>query len=81
MKKVYVVLAVAALTLCVASCGNKKAAKQAEPAAAEEVAPVEEAAKEAEATLEDAAKEAAEDVAKTAIDEAANAAKEAIKGE
>lgn len=81
MKKIYVVLAVAALMVCAASCGNKKAAKQAEPAPAETVAPVEEAAKEAEATLEDAAKAAAEDVAKTAIDEAAKKAKEAIKGE
>ncbi|MBQ9309502.1 MAG: hypothetical protein IJ222_01395, partial [Bacteroidales bacterium] len=35
MKKVYVILAVAALTLCVASCGNKKKAQEAEQEATE----------------------------------------------
>ena len=59
MKKIYVILAVAALTLCAASCGNKNA-KPAEEAVKEEAAKVAEPVKEAEATVADAAKEAAE---------------------
>jgi len=39
MKKIYIILTVAALSFCVASCGNKKANKEAEPAQTEEVAP------------------------------------------
>lgn len=72
MKKVYVIIAIAAISLCAASCGNKKAEnKVAEPAAVEQ---------KADDSIKAAAKEAAEDVAKTAIDKAASEAKEAIKG-
>lgn len=73
MKKIYVILAVAALTLCCASCGNKKAAKEAEPAANEVVATEKSASDE----VKDAVKDAAVDVAKTGI----NAGAEAIKNE
>ncbi|HOE93819.1 MAG TPA: hypothetical protein PLU97_00285 [Candidatus Cryptobacteroides sp.] len=38
MKKIYVILAVVALSFCVASCGGKKASKEAE-VQTEEVAP------------------------------------------
>lgn len=77
MKKIYVILAVAALTLCAASCGNKNA-KPAEEAVKEEAAKVAEPVK-ADPTVADAAKEAAEDVAKAAITTGAEAVKDAIK--
>ena len=58
MKKIYVILAVAALTICAASCGNKKA-KEAAPAAEEtpavEAAPAVEEAPAAEAPAAEAA--------------------------
>lgn len=73
MKKVYVIMAVAALTLCVASCGNKKANKQV----VDEAAQVEEAVP----AVVDSVKAAAADVVETGIDAAADAAKDAIKGE
>ncbi|MBP5567021.1 MAG: hypothetical protein J6X57_06020 [Bacteroidales bacterium] len=75
MKKIYVILAVAALTICAASCGNKKAAKEAEPAAKEAVA----AEKSAQDQIKDAATEAAVDVAKTGIAAGAEAVKNEIK--
>jgi len=71
MKKIYVIIAVAALTLCATSCGNKKAEnKVAEPAAVEE---------KADDSIKEAIEAAAEDVAKTAIEKAADEAKDAIK--
>ncbi|MBQ7195625.1 MAG: hypothetical protein IJS07_08325 [Bacteroidales bacterium] len=77
MKKIYVILAIAAMTIFAASCGNKKASNNApaEPAAKEAAAP---AAKSASDEIKDAAKEAAVDVAKQGINEAADAAKKAI---
>ena len=64
MKKIYVILAVAALTLCCASCGNKKAKEAvAEPEAKEAVAP-EQTADEA---IKEAVTEAAVDVVKDEI--------------
>lgn len=76
MKKIYVILAVAALTLCAASCGNKKA-KEAAPAAepAKEVVVEKSAADE----VKEAATNAAVDVAKEAINAGAEKAKEAVK--
>jgi hypothetical protein len=74
MKKIYVILAVAALTLCCASCGNKKAKEAAaEPAAQEVVA--------AEKSAADEVKEAATDAAVDVAKEAVNAGAEAIKNE
>ena len=78
MKKIYVILAVAALTVCAASCGNKKAKEaNAEPAAepAKEVVVEKSAADE----VKDAAKDAAVDVAKDAIAAGAEKAKDAVK--
>lgn len=74
MKKIYVILAVAALTICAASCGNKKA-KEAEPAAKEVVAKE----KSAQDEVKDAVKDAAVDVAKTGIAAGAEAVKNEIK--
>ena len=74
MKKIYVILAVAALMICAASCGNKKA-KEAEPAAQEAVA----AEKSAQDEIKEAATEAAVDVAKTGIAAGAEAVKNEIK--
>ena len=65
MKKVYVILAVAAL-LCVAACGNKKKAECKECEKCEEVA------EPKDETVKEAAEAAAEDVAKTAINEISN---------
>jgi len=76
MKKIYVLIAVAALVLSAASCGNKKAKEAAaEPAAQEEVAAEPTAAEE----VKDAATEAAVDVAKEAIAAGAEAVKDEIK--
>ena len=75
MKKIYVILAVAALMICAASCGNKKAKEAAEPAAQEAVA----AEKSAEDQIKEAATEAAVDVAKTGIAAGAEAVKNEIK--
>ena len=76
MKKIYVILAVAALTLCCASCGNKKAKEAtAEPAAKEVVATEKSASDE----VKDAVKDAAVDVAKTGISAGAEAIKNEIK--
>ncbi|MBO4427224.1 MAG: hypothetical protein J5771_01910 [Bacteroidales bacterium] len=74
MKKIYVIIAVAAIALFAASCGNKKAKEAAqEPAACEqaEATPAEE--------VKDAAVEAAAEVAQEAIAAGADAAKEALK--
>ena len=66
MKKIYVILAVAALVLSAASCGNKKAKEvAAEPTAAEEV--------------KEAVTDAAVDVAKEAVAAGAEAVKDEIK--
>lgn len=92
MKKVYVILAVAAMTLCAASCGNnKKAAKEGECCGSKECTEcaaaetktatdeVKEAAVQAANEVKDAATEAAKDAAVNAINDAAAAAKDAIK--
>ena len=75
MKKIYVILAIAALTICAASCGNKKAKEAAEPVAQEAV----EAEKSAEDQIKEAATDAAVDVAKTGIAAGAEAVKNEIK--
>ncbi len=76
MKKIYVILAVAALTICAASCGNKKAKEPAaEPAPAAEAVVEKSAADE----VKEAATNAAVDVAKEAINAGANKAKDAVK--
>ena len=74
MKKIYVILAVAAL-LSFAACGNKKAkdAAVAEPAAQEAVA--------AEKTAGDEVKEAVTNAAVDVTKEAVNAGAEALKNE
>lgn len=79
MKKIYVILAIAALTLCVASCGNKKKAQEAEPACTECTKAEGECCKDAKDEVKAAAEAAAVDVAKTGIEAAADAAKDAIK--
>ncbi|MBR4821586.1 MAG: hypothetical protein IKZ71_00350 [Bacteroidales bacterium] len=75
MKKIYVLIAVAALVLSAASCGNKKAKEAAAEPAAQEVAAEPTAAEE----VKDAAQEAAVDVAKEAIAAGAEAVKDEIK--
>ena len=74
MKKIYVILAVAAL-LSFAACGNKKAKEAvAEPAAQEAV--VEQTAAD---EVKEAVTDAAVDVAKTAVAAGAEADKDEIK--
>ena len=65
MKKIYVILAVAALVLSAASCGNAQEEVAAEPTAAEEV--------------KEAVTDAAVDVAKEAVAAGAEAVKDEIK--
>lgn len=76
MKKIYVILAIAALTLCCASCGNKKAKEAAAEPAAEEVVAAEKSAAD---EVKEAATDAAVDVAKSAIAAGAEKAKDAVK--
>ena len=75
MKKIYVIIAVAAIALFAASCGNKKAKEAAQEPAVCEQAEVKDAAEE----VKDAAVEAAAEVAQEAIVAGADAAKEALK--
>ena len=68
MKKIYVILAVAAIALCASSCGNKKAKEQvAEPTKVEQAV--------------DSVKAVAAEAVEEGIDAAAQAAKDAVKGE
>ena len=67
MKKIYVLIAVAALVLSAASCGNKKAKEAAAEPAAQEVA------------AEPTAAEEVKDAAKEAIAAGAEAVKDEIK--
>ena len=76
MKKIYVILAIALMSLCAVSCGNKKASNNAEPAAATQTTP---ATKSAGDEIKEAAKDAAVDVAKEGINKAADEAKKSIK--
>ena len=78
MKKIYTLLAIAALMVCAASCGNNAKKAEEEPAAApqaEAAAPEKSAADQ----IKEAATNAAVDVATTGINAAAQAAKDATK--
>ena len=88
MKKVYVMLAVAALTLCAASCGNKNKKAQEGGQEATECCTKAEGeccneeggcCKSAVEEVKDAAVEAVKDVAEEGINTAAEAAKNAVK--
>ena len=82
MKKIYSLIAVAALVVCVAACGNKKAEGEEgakEPAATEATAPAQEQEKSAVDQIKEEAQNAAVDVAKAGLNAATDAAKEALK--
>jgi len=82
MKKIYVILTVAALAVCATSCGNKKKSKEAEPVAEPaktETVVVKEAPKAEAAATEATATEADKTVEQTVKDAANDAAKDVAK--